>query len=157
MSEKQGAEMKEREFTRGVIVLQHSGCSTHFVLQRTNEEEHIGGSFTNIMSEGGGLTLNKGIASVLQNAGVNIYTEEMIKLGSIRQLNNNSWLTTQLMVALLDCGRRQISSVEELTRRKIEGLVIYNLGYMHEEIYYNQDPYFLSIAARLIARKLIYC
>ena len=54
----------EKELTRGIIILQHSGCNTHFVLQRTNRQETMGGSFANILSDSGSLTLNKAIASI---------------------------------------------------------------------------------------------
>lgn len=147
----------EQEFNRGIIVLQHSGCSTHFVLQKVNEESRTGCSFTNILSGGSGLALNNVIAGILQGAGVNIFSEEIIKLGSIKQQLNRSLIKTNFYVPLLDCGRRQLSSVEELTRRNVGGLIIYNIHSMNEEIVHNCDPYFLAIAARLIARKLIYC
>lgn len=147
----------EKELTRGIIILQHSGCSTHFVLQRTNRQETMGSSFANILSDSGSLTLNKAIASILQEAGVNVFSEEMFRLGWVKLQFGHTIVTTKLYVSLLDCGRLQISSVEELTHGNIGGLLIYNIHCMHEEIIHNTDPYFLTMAARLIARKIIYC
>lgn len=144
------------EFNRGIILLQHAGISTHFVLQRItgNTKSKITQSFSSILGEGK-LTLNHNISCLLQNAGVNIFTEELLKLGFIDQVSEHKWRRTHLYVPLLDCGRMKISSVDKLSQQQIDGVAIYPLGDLGEEIAYNSDPFFLAIAARLFARKII--
>lgn len=151
----ESAEFSLTEFNRGIILLQHAGISTHFVLQRItgSTKSKITQSFSSILSEGK-LALNSNYSCLLQNAGVNIFSEELLKLGFVDQVNEHKWRRTHLYVPLLDCGRMRISSVDKLTQQQIDGVAIYHLSDLNEEVIYNSDPFFLAIAAKLFARKI---